>query len=439
MKKLILVNLPKHDSIAPPAALGALAAATVRAGWEYDVYDFSLICREHLSNDDHAELTDWLMLVQETLSPSTQNNVLELWDRFLPEGDIYGISLFSYWSIRIALLLHDHRPMNRFYGGSGCSSKIPGTNTSFHDFVDNDVCIGNGEQWIYEYLSGMKYTETHLVPNYSKFDLSEYTDKLYITGSYGCVRRCTFCDIQNMWPQFAWKQPTDIVHEIKTLHQIHSIRKFDFTDSLINGSVSLFGEFNKLLAQENLDIKYYGQFICRPRSQMPEEHYKLMREAGCTQLTVGIESFSVDVRNHMKKKFSNDDIDYHLEMSAKYGIQNVLLMLTGYPTETMDDHDENIKALYKYQKYARFGVIELVRWGTTMHLIEDTPITNDYYTDQLGLHRNTSYDWISDANPTLTLEERIRRRVELHSISSQLNYCQPRVREELQSLLKLVS
>ena len=91
------------------------------------------------------------------------------------------------------------------------------------------------------------------------------------------------------------------------------------------------------------------------------------------------------------------------------------------------------------------GIIEMIRWGTTMHLIPDTPITNEKYVAELGLqgrhHQainqdpSSQYYWHSTANPTLTLRERLRRRIELHEHTVRLGYPQPRVQNELTSVL----
>jgi hypothetical protein len=172
-----------------------------------------------------------------------------------------------------------------------------------------------------------------------------------------------------------------------------------------------------------------------------------MYYAGCEQVTIGIESFSEEVRMHMKKKFTNADIDYHIEQSSYWNIRNVWLMICGYPTETLEDHQCNLDGLRRYQKYSKQGILELMHWGHTMHLIDDTPITEQKMLDDLDIIVHSAqggftgfedtYNWVSGKNPDLTLLERIRRRVELHELSISLGYLQPRVRQNLNTLLSL--
>ena len=190
-------------------------------------------------------------------------------------------------------------------------------------------------------------------------------------------------------------------------------------------------------------IRYQGQFICRPQQQQNLRSYELMSLAGCTMLIVGIESFSNSVRQHMKKKFSNADIDYHLEQCAYWGLRNIFLMIVGYPTETLDDHYHALSTLRRYKKYADMGTIFMMRWGLTMHLYEHTPIMRMVEELGIGLENNVKFDslygWTSNNNPSNTLQERIRRRLELHELCVELGYPMPRVREELLSVRELAA
>ena len=107
-------------------------------------------------------------------------------------------------------------------------------------------------------------------------------------------------------------------------------------------------------------------------------------------------------------------------------------MLVGYPTETPQDHQENLDAIVKYKPYVDMGTIFMIRWGFTMHLYQHTPIMN--MLDTLGVNLNSDirfdsiYSWSSSAN---TLEERIKRRIEIHELCVNLEYPMPRVQEEL--------
>jgi len=431
--KLLLVNLPRLDLVAPSAALGILNGIAKDCGCDTTIVDFVHICKTNMTDDEYAKLNDWCMNIINDLPKDIENKLISLWCdnvyNVATDYDYLCVSIFSYWSLNPAkTLLSIKSPIPVIAGGNGCNNA--------KDWIGeyaNHVCYGDAENFMRKLLVGKEYGENlddFPFPSYEGFDLSKYTsDKVYMTGSRGCVRRCTFCDIQNIWPQFRYRSGKNIVEEMK--HHINTIgiSYFDFTDSLINGSVSNFYNMNVAISESNLNVKYAGQAICRPRNQMPSHHYEAMYYAGCDQLTIGIESFSEDVRNHMRKKFSNADIDYHIQQSGFYGIKNIWLMITGYPTETLYDHQQNLGGLERYKDYAQ-SVIELMRWGTTMHINMDTPIHS-----MLQYTKLDSYDWIYNK---LDLKERIRRRLELHTKTYECGYAQPRVREEL-NIIKEIS
>lgn len=497
MKTCVLINLPKYDTDSPPAALAILQSICDKNNVQAELMDFNIILYHKLDPTEWELLNDWCMFLKKDISQSLKQKITNIWTECLnnynvKQKDIVGISIFSYYSLPIAKLLIPIIRANTkavvVLGGNGCISKFLGSDEYFDQWIYKNsfadfIVYGDGELGFNNILNNkhqgnginnkQSVVEHDLndfpIPSYKNFIFEDYTsDKIYITGSRGCVRKCTFCDIANIWPTFRYRSAEKLVEEIKQQYYNHGITVFDFTDSLINGSQSNFYKFNCLLAEEKekhselKEISYIGQAICKPKSQTPDHHFEAMYYGGCKQMTIGLESFSEPVRNHMKKKFSNEDIDHHLEKCSEWNIENVFLMITGYPTETQDDHNDNIQGLYKYHKYAKNGTISMIRWGYTMHLYSDTPITRPDMLKKLGIRADTRYQdmpevallehntrqqnidiidypytWISDHNPTLDLKERIRRRIELHKITCDLQYPQPNVLAELEIVYKL--
>ena len=57
----------------------------------------------------------------------------------------------------------------------------------------------------------------------------------------------------------------------------------------------------------------------------------------------------------MDKKFTNEDVDYQLEEFNKNNLHVYFLMLIGYVTETIDDHNDTMKMFPRWQKYVATG------------------------------------------------------------------------------------
>ena len=471
MKNLLLVGLPKRDLNGPSSAIASLSGVAYDVGYTPYNIDFNVYLRLHLSDEEWNELDKWCLTLD--ISKHLINKILLLWDDILSntikeDCEYICFSVFSFESLLITRLLLEYennkeKKYKIIVGGAGVSSKFPDTNISFtywcEKYVDH-VVIGDGESEFANILTNgdiqydMETLDNIPLPSYKVFDYSIYCeDKIYITGSKGCVRKCTFCDVGKYWPTYKYRSAKSLIEEIKKHFYDTGISKFDFTDSLINGSSTNFYNFNVLLAEEkekNSDLKnitYMGQSICKTKKSMPESHFEAMYYAGCTQLTVGIEHFSEPVRNHMKKKFSDKDIEYYLEQCARWGIPNVILMLVGYPTETEKDHEKNIKDLYKFKHYAKSGVIDLIRFGTTMQMIGDAPINSNHMREKLGIYQDNidvinallyeRYHWKSKINIENIAYTRIRRRLEIHEACISLKYPQPRVNTELETLKQI--
>ena len=128
----------------------------------------------------------------------------------------------------------------------------------------------------------------------------------------------------------------------------------------------------------------------------------------------------------MRKKFSNEDIDYHFKLCAKFGIKNALLLLSGYPTETLKDHNENLEYLKKYQVYALSRIIYSINIEAGgLQLMPNSGVPLNQMEDELKIQytsENSFSNWISLENPTLTRRERLRRSTEIIYTAYTLGY-----------------
>lgn len=479
MKKAVLINIPLTESLYPSASLAAISPVFRKRGYDVNIVDLNVDLFEQWPADRADMIYDWCQLTAELDERTREYLTAWLSDRVLQivamRPDVVALSVFSLHSIVFAdtvlPLLKTQLPHSKLIvGGSGVSSNLGGL-TDHRPYGEyllakaycDHVIFGEGEISLGHLLDQQPYPgidrndavqidNLDLLdpPDYTPFEFGKYRDnRLLITGSRGCVRHCTFCDIDLTWPQFRFRSPESQVREITEHCKIYGVKRFEFTDSLINGSVTNWIRFNELLANakqcdaELADITYSGQFICRDQQSQPSVMYELMHYAGARQITVGIESFSERVRTDMKKRFSNTAIDYHLEQCGRWAIPNIFLMIVGYPSETTEDHRANMEALSRYKIYSDMGVIFMIRWGLTMHIYRDTPLFKN--ANQFGIDitqradLDAIYTWTSTLNPDLNFVERVRRRLELYLESHRLGYSQPNARSELAAMASLLS
>ncbi|MFN8792016.1 MAG: B12-binding domain-containing radical SAM protein [Bdellovibrionales bacterium] len=275
-------------------------------------------------------------------------------------------------------------------------------------------------------------------PNYDDYDFKNYSrnienpsnrenskmgsDVLYITGSRGCVRRCTFCDVGYQWKKFRYRSADKIADEMILQYQRYGLSRFYFTDSLLNGSVPNLKKLCEKLIEYYDEAKaprfrWQGQFICRPESQMPPEMFDLMAAAGYEYLIVGVESISENVRKDMRKHFSNQDLFYTLRQCERVGLEVTMLMMVGYPTETEEDFRQTLQFFRDNLHFKESGTIRSVALGPTAEVVKGSPLSEESHL--WSIDYDESGHWFSGTN---TMEVRIDRYIRFHKYLEELGY-----------------
>jgi len=347
-----------------------------------------------------------------------------------------GMSLLSSYSRTVATLMcrmiREQMPDTRIvWGGAEVSNR---TEHILHDGLIDYYIWGDGERAIIDLLNenfnapGINGDSTQLpdlsevhIPDYDDIDWSIYhklkfEKPVYITGSRGCVKRCTFCNVYEIWPNYTYRTGESIAQEIITVREKYDRVTFRFTDSLINGSMKAFKTLLEGLSDyrntHNDNFKWVSQWIIRSKSQFPEEWYMRMKDAGVEELEIGMESFVEKIRYDMKKKFKDEDMWFCLEMLQKYKIPCTLMMIIGWPTETEEDHQETLETVRKIYDLGWAtskgddGEVPLIwfSFANTLMLDDTQPLWQeikddlDYYNDDI--------DWSYRGNDLATRNRR---------------------------------
>jgi hypothetical protein len=461
--KVLIVTIPIIDADKPHPVMAILGSCCEKAEVDYDFYDLNLqMHKKHdattLASLDadfrHSEFTNqenerlYRTLCKDLIGLIKKNGTTTL-----------AISVFTKNSILSIQTLLDELQnsdvrdkITIVIGGVGIQSitpKITGEKEYAEYALEKNLIDffikGEGEYSFVEFLKGnydypginknnqRQITDLNVLPkpSYKKIQISDYVNErpeIVINGSRGCVRSCSFCDIDHFWKKYIYKDGSVIANEMYSIYQETGVLKFDFSDSLINGSNKGFRAMNKRLIElRNIDKSfvplYSGQFICKPVGQMLEQDYADMKEAGAETITVGIESFSEKVRHHMKKKFNDDAVDFHFDQSAKYGINNAVLLLTGYVNEHDEDHQKNLDGLRKYQKLALTNIISAINIAITgLEITHNTPLWYEAHMNKRIILGDSPEEWINLDNPTLDFKERYRRGVEIVCTAVNLGY-----------------
>jgi len=449
MLDIVIISVPGVMRKAPQAAPALLRGSVEAAGFTCNTIDFNIRFYQDVKESDALETYFATGLNVEEQSRASA--LVEIWtkDVLKLNPKFIGISVFTYQN-RVATQLfcqHIRRLSNVkiILGGQGLSDGgilgAAGFGKQMYDEKLTDFWIrSEGEISLVELLkNNIDYPginsdtfkqiddlDSIPFPNYDDYELDLYEFKtLPITGSRGCVRACSFCDIHDHW-DYRYRTGQNMADEILYLNKKYNVNEFNFTDSLINGNLKEFKKFTKITADFNRNladpVKWSSQFIIRPPGQVDEQYWQDIAESGGGKLAIGVETGSDTVRTHMNKKFSNQDLDYTMTMLDKYKITCTFLMIVGYPTETEKDFQETLDMFTRYKKYTH--IITNINIGSTLGILPGTPLYNNSKQFNIEVDKYEN-NWIALDNPELTLEHRIQRRHILKDHVLKLGYSIP--------------
>lgn len=384
---ILLLNIPLTLSGTAWAAGAVLKSVAVDAGYSCCTVDLNMMTIKWLKEVSFAtELQDffWYGKINQQYQSHIDeyiNAVLIIIKQYQPT--ILGLSVFTDMSrasaLAIAKAVRQHLPnVQIIVGGSGVTTGYFYTPNSHsfgeqmkQDGLTDHYILGDAEHSFKEFLKNnlefpgidndqWRQLNNVEIANLSYPDYSDYNWDLYnqravgITGSRGCVRKCTFCDYIATWKNYTWRTGDNIFEEMLYQKQKYGISHFQFNDSLINGNMKEYQKLVTLLAEYNRDhpddkIQWDSFFILRPVAQFNAAMWQLTAQSGCKMLLIGIETFNDATRFAMGKKFTNKDIDDTIELAIEFQVPLGLLVFVGYVTDTQDIINEAIEWLDAHQ------------------------------------------------------------------------------------------
>lgn len=320
-----------------------------------------------------------------------------------------------------------------------------------------DHCvIGDGEDAVIEILqhgapaadSYHSDTFRYPIPDYEDYEFDQYliSEKILpITGSKGCVRNCDFCDVKFQFGKYRYRSGRDIALEMIDLNQKYGVRKFQFTDSLVNGGMKPFREFVEIMAEYNNSqdadcrISWTGQYISRPADQISSDIYAVMAQSGAQGLTIGAESGSNRVLRAMNKQTSVEALYHELANFSEHGITCVLLTFVGHWSETWQDFVDHCRMFVEILPWVRDGTVSAVHIGHPMMILDGSPAMHNLDRDDTVLSESSwNLIWWNRQNPTNTFKERLRRHLIVHRLCATLRIPTTREAETFLQLTNLV-
>ena len=259
-------------------------------------------------------------------------------------------------------------------------------------------------------LNELPFPSYDLLPLERYFETGSTEKVITMMTSRGCPNNCIYCADPVLYGhKYRSRSAKNVVEEMKYLNSQHQISHIVFYDANFNADNERVRDICKLLIAEKLDLTWRARVRA---DKIDRESVKLMKEAGCTELSLGVESGSERILEIIHKKESKNEIRNAFEIIKEFDIWLVGYFMFGIPGETPIDAEETIKfAIELDPDWALFSTAtplpgtefhrqaKLSKWIISDDLNNykanfDTPVVSyeNFTSDQIKYYVNSAYE-----------------------------------------------
>lgn len=159
----------------------------------------------------------------------------------------------------------------------------------------------------------------------------------------GCPFHCTFCGSYLITGRRVRKRSLDgVLEEVRLLVREHGVRTIDVVDENCAFDRDYLAEFCRRLIAEDFDLNWNCPYGVRLNS-LDEELVGLMDRAGCTGMSVGVESGCDRVLERVKKCLTVAQVREQVTMIKR--VSSIMIQgyfMIGFPDETREEIEQTI-------------------------------------------------------------------------------------------------
>lgn len=275
------------------------------------------------------------------------------------EYNILGFSIFDYQSSVIFEVLYNElikelpENIKIIIGGNHL---IHFDTYKQYEKYSKYVCNTDGEVF-FQKLYNLEKTEPFDYNQYNDSDLIYHDKPVMILYSRGCIHNCDFCvhkyiNRNNIF----YRNKMAIINEIFYYKKTLNVNEFNISTENIANNIDNLNDFTKTLSLLNVNKDIFWNTNFSPVKF--ELHNKIdfaqLRRAGCAILSIGVESFSENVRRKMNKsRYTNDDIRKYFLTFRENKIKVRINIIIGYFSETEEEFNENMIIMKQFYEEFR--------------------------------------------------------------------------------------
>lgn len=246
-----------------------------------------------------------------------------------------------------------------------------------------------------ENLDSLPLPAYDLLPMDAYFEHGTEGRVFSIMSSRGCPYNCIFCSAPKLYGhKFRTRSAQNVVDEMTTLAKNYGINHIIFYDASFAVDANRVERICQAITDSSLEltwrVRIRADSITGPLAT-------IMKKAGCTSLSFGIETGTQRLLDTLNKRCSIHDIENAFQIAKDIGMWTVGYFMFGIPGETRRDWYQTIEFAKKLDPdWALFSIATPLPGTKLFEMTQDKRITSDWSKFKFNANSPVvSYDEIS--------------------------------------------
>jgi radical SAM superfamily enzyme YgiQ (UPF0313 family) len=259
--------------------------------------------------------------------------------------------------------------------GGGAPGKIKGVL-----YRDGDKIIRNGPAEPAP-IDDIPFPARDLLPNDRYFDMTTESRRASsIMTARGCPFRCAFCERYIRGGHYRPRSPENVAAELEDLINKFGCRELVIYDDTFSASKKRAADICQSILERGLKFHW----DCRTRVDCVEPNLlKLMKRAGCSRISFGVESAGAAVLEQFRKNINMDQIEQAFAWTREAGIRILGYFMLGAPGEPRESIESTVKLSLRLNPDFAYYSIVVPYPGTDMYdrALAERLIPFDYWKE----------------------------------------------------------